>query len=573
LPLPWVFILWGVGLAIDLSIPVARVTRDLGLRYPPDLMHLSERFGLFTIIVLGESFVKVITEVSGRGAGAEVAIMGGLTLVVTCSLWWIYFDDVAGSRIKSTRGAPFIWIYTHLPMALAITSVGVAIKKIVYCAPYEIAPDKYRWLFCGTLALTLLTVGVIDKVTERRQAELSDRARVNVRIGSAFLVILLAPTGAFLPAWAFVGLVASLCFGQVIFDLLSAPDEADPEMAHQDALNAFAYPSSEEARTTPRATTRRMDSVANAVRRGTPNEVRRDLYFFLMEGSWKLVFAFLISSYLLINLVFAALYLLEPESIANARPDSFADAFFFSVQTVSTIGFGTLSPGTTWSNTLVVVEALTGVLFAAISTGLMFAKASRPSAKVLFSKVVVVDKHHGDLTLMFRVGNGRGNEIVDAHMRVSALCDEVSPEGRSHTKLVDLQLRRSDSPLFRMSWTVFHVIDENSPLYGIDWRRPSNHLVGIIVTMTGHDGTYAQTVYSRHIYDPEDLRYGFQFEDVISRMEDGRFLVDYTKFHSVFPSTSLEPIIPLSEPAAPAHSEPPLDDPETGDLPNSHGDE
>ncbi|MCA9540552.1 MAG: low temperature requirement protein A, partial [Myxococcales bacterium] len=236
---PWVYLLWGVALVIDFGVPLNRQSRAVTMEFPPDAMHISERYGLLTIIVLGESFVKVLSEVAASGLTPTLGAMGALALLVTFSLWWIYFDDVAGSRIKRGTLTPFVWVYAHLPLTLGVTAVGVAVKKAALMAPLDPGAGKSRWLLCGSLALTLFAVGVLDAVTERRHANVSDRPRFLVRLSSAVLVLLLAPTGRFMPAWAFVAIIALVCVAQVVLDLFLAP-MTDPDEAHHEHQQLFA---------------------------------------------------------------------------------------------------------------------------------------------------------------------------------------------------------------------------------------------------------------------------------------------------------------------------------------------
>jgi low temperature requirement protein LtrA len=525
---PWTYAMWGLGIAINLSLPVARNARELSAKYPPDVLHMSERYGLFTLIVLGESFVKMLSSLSDAGIAQGSVVMAVCALAVTCSLWWIYFDDVAGSRLKRKPAAVFIWLYGHLPLAMAITAVGVAAKKVLFFEPALAAPAGYRWLLSGALGLALLATGIIDWVTERHQAELSDSTRVTARLASACFVLLLAPVGGYMPAGAFVGMVAAVMVAQVLFDLLTAPEMAHPEELHhaQEHFNRVARPER------PARQKRRYD-IGDAYRRGTPNELRRDLYFLFMEGSWTRLILFFVGLFLFVNVVFAALYMLEPGSVANVRGDSFADAFFFSVQTISTIGFGGMTPLTTYGHVLVTIEAIVGIIGVALVTGMVFAKASRAHSSVLFSKVAVISRRHGVPTLMIRIGNARGNDVVDAHVSLSVLIEEVSPEGHKLRRLHDLSLSRPNTPIFALTWTVMHEIDETSPLAGIDWSRVDEHLLAMVAIMTGHDSTYAQTTHARHIYDPEDFVPGHRFVDILSDMDDGRLMLDYTKFHDV----------------------------------------
>ena len=529
LPTPWVYLAWAVAGGIDLALPFTRHSRELVGRYPPDVLHMSERYGLLTLIVLGEGFVKVLSNLAAHGASFSNAMMGGTALVVTCSLWWIYFDDVAGSRIKKGALAPFIWVYSHLPLTVAVTAVGVALKKAVAFTPGEPAPDGYRWLLCLTLGLVLLSVAVIDSVTQRKHAELSDKARVNVRLASAGLVVLIAAAGGAMPAWLLVAFIASVCLGQVLFDLSMAPMVAEEEHHDESVHDIFEVARVKMERDEG---PKRFD-VSDAVRKGTPSELRRDLYFHYIEGSWVRLLVSIAALFFITNVVFAALYLLEDGAIAGAQNDSFADAFFFSVQTISTIGYGVLSPESTYANVLVTIEASLGLLYSALATGLMFAKASRPRSSVLFSDVLTVTERNGQRVLSFRVGNARGNDIVEATMHITVLIDEVSREGEKLRRLHDLKLQRSMTPLFALSWTLIHEITEDSPLWGFTEDNATDLL--FVATMTGYDSTYASNTHARHMYYAEHLRWNHRFVDVMSHAEDGRLVIDYDKFHDTKP--------------------------------------
>jgi low temperature requirement protein LtrA len=539
---PWVYLLWALTLVADMSLPWSRASRVLEERYPADAPHLSERYGLLTIIVLGESFVKVLSEVAEKGMGFEPLFMGSLALLITFSLWWVYFDDVAGARIRRGNLAPFVWIFAHLPMTIGITAVGVAIKKMVFLDPTEPALGKYRWLLAGTLALALLSVGIIDSVTSRRQSEMSDRTRTYIRLASAGVVLVVAFVGAGMPAWVFVGMITAICLAQVIFDISMAPLFADPEAHHHEdsALFGDRKAQIEEEEAAKNAKPRRADTIGDAVRTGVPNELRRDFYFHFMQGSWLRLVMTLVLAFIITNLVFAALYLLDPSSVTGIEHNSFIDAFAFSVQTIATIGYGTLSPVGTYAHLLVTVQSFMGVIGLAVVTGLVFAKASRPQASILFSEPAVVTEFDEHPVLMFRLANARGNDIVEASVKVSFLMDQVTKEGEKLRRVVDMKLRRSMQPIFALSWTVFHDIDEESPFHGLTAENIEQSMVLMVVSMTGHDSIYAQTTHSRHMYYPEDIRFGHRFVDVISPMEDGRILIDLAKFHE----TDLDGITP-----------------------------
>ncbi len=536
LPWPYVYLAWLIAIIGDLIVPTTAHSRELELKFPVDILHMTERYGLLTIIVLGEGFVKVLDAVSqkwGRMHGADVLGMGALGLLITCSLWWIYFDDVAGSRIKKKALAPFVWVYAHLPMTAAMTAVGVSLKKAVLFEPMDVVPTKYRVMVCATVAGVMLSVAVIDAVTERRQAELSDKTRVNVRFGAGLFMLLLIPVGGGVPGWVFVALIAAVMVSQVVFDMISAP-MADADEAHHESPVLFERPAGDDIDDEQQeleVPKKRAPDIRDTIRVGTPNEFRRDLYFHLMEGSWLRLFGLTVVAYLVVNVAFAALYLIEPGSVSGVAADDFVAAFSFSVQTFTTIGYGGMAPTTDYAHALMIAEAFVGLLGVALVTGVVFAKASRPVGSVLWSKPIVVTQRDGVDTMEFRIGNARGNEVVEASVSVSLLRTEVSPEGHRMRRLYDLELERSRTPIFALSWSVMHKITEDSPAFGLTRAQAEDDMMAVIVTMTGHDATYAQTVHSRHIYRPEDFRYHHRFVDVISTLEDGTLRIDYSKFH------------------------------------------
>jgi inward rectifier potassium channel len=569
-PTPWAYVLWGAGVLAILSAPTSKRSLELQELYPLDQEHLSERYGLFTIIVLGESFVKVLTYLAAGESAGDLGYLGkaSLNLLVTCCIWWIYFDDVAGSHIRKGRGSWVVWLYGHMPFAIGVTAVGVAVKKAL-AFDLDHAPDPaYAWLLTGSLAVVFASVAIIDSVTERRQAELSDRARVNVRFFSAGVLLLLGglagsatghagPDGHYvyegpLDAGLFLALVCAICVAQVLFDIMMAPFEEGEAEKHLTSTADLARRAKE---TGTAVRSRGVRDLNDVVRRGTPSELRRDLYFFFMEGSWTRLIASFVAIYLVSNAVFAALYLLQPESIGGMRLGTFAEAFQFSVQTMTTIGYGVMHPGNAYGNLLVTIEAAFGLLGVALVTGLMFAKASRPKASVLFSRVMVLTRRHGVPTLMFRVGNARGNEVVEATVNVAVLVDDLSPEGHHVRKVVDLPLVRDRSPIFRMSWVLMHEVDETSPLHGIDWSTvaegSAGGVISFIVTLMGYDATYAQSTHARHMYSVQDVRAGERFVDVVHETADGCFLIDYTKFHDTIRDD--EALAELAAAPPPAH--------------------
>jgi inward rectifier potassium channel len=257
----------------------------------------------------------------------------------------------------------------------------------------------------------------------------------------------------------------------------------------------------------------------------------RDTYHFLMKIPMAVLLGALILFNQVLNAGFALLYLSFPGSIANARPGSFADAYFFSVQTMATIGYGQLLPNGLAGNSIATIETVFGVLTMALSTGIVFARVSRPTARMMFSRVAVIGPHNGVPTLMFRVANQRRNYIVEAEIRVSILRMERTAEGVELRRFHDLKLERSRTPIFALSWTVFHAIDRDSPLHGATPESMAADDVEIICSITGIDETFAQPVHARFGYAAEDIRWNARLADIVLADDDGGRTIDYTRFH------------------------------------------
>jgi inward rectifier potassium channel len=261
-----------------------------------------------------------------------------------------------------------------------------------------------------------------------------------------------------------------------------------------------------------------------------------DLYHSLITWSWARLFATMGASYVLVIALFALVYLALGEgAIEHARLESFEDAFFFSFQTMATIGYGHLVPHGTAANLISVVQVMIGLAGTAVSTGLVFAKFARPTARVLFSKVAVVTRFDGQPALLFRVANERANQIVEAQLNVALLLDEVTADGERVRRAYDLGLRRDRSLLFSLTWLAVHPIGPGSPLQGLTPERLAAGTATLIVSLTGLDEHLGQLVHARHVYGAEEIRFGQRFVDVIERLPDGSRLIDYRRFHDVLP--------------------------------------
>ena len=266
----------------------------------------------------------------------------------------------------------------------------------------------------------------------------------------------------------------------------------------------------------------------------------KDLYFGLLSASWRRLFAMIAGGYVLINVVFALVYFVTG-GIEGAREGSLADAFFFSVQTMATIGYGVMHPRTPLANVLVTIEALFGLLGVAMATGVLFAKFARPSSQLVFSKVAVVASRDAVPCLMFRVANERVNHVAEATLKVFLVRNERTKEGESIRRWYELPLQRHHSPLFALTWTAIHPIDDASMLRGQNLESLTASSTEIIVNLTGLDVTLAATIHARHSYVPTDIVWGARFADIIGRDETGRRHLDFGKFHETVPIGRSEP--------------------------------
>ena len=264
-----------------------------------------------------------------------------------------------------------------------------------------------------------------------------------------------------------------------------------------------------------------------------------DIYHQLLRMSWPQLALAFVAVFMAFNLLFGWLYSLDPKGVAwsaNVEGKStFWHAFFFSVHTVATIGYGDNYPVSTYANILVVIEITVGILIFALVTGIAFARFSRPTARFLFSDIAVVQQVDGVPTLMFRAANLRHNLIFEARATVSVLMDE-KVEGTILRRFKDLALVRNANPVFTLTWMIMHSIDESSPL--AHWKPgvESPDHSEIIVVLSGTDEKSGQTIHGRWAYAPSDLRWNSKFVDILDQLPDGTRTIDYRHFNDVEPS-------------------------------------
>ena len=267
--------------------------------------------------------------------------------------------------------------------------------------------------------------------------------------------------------------------------------------------------------------------------RGMPKDGWRDAYHYLLTMPLWAFFAVMASAFLAINSAFAGLYLLDPAGIKGAAPGRFADAFFFSVQTLGTLGYGDMAPRSFYANAVVTAEAFVGLFNLAIATGLLFARISRPTARIEFSHKAVVTPFEGAPTLMFRAANRRRNLVVEAEVSVSLLRDLTTVEGAMIRRFDELRMVRSRTPLFSLTWQVMHRIDETSPLFGETLESLIEKKAEVVVVMKGLDETFASTIHARGSYTPDEIVWGGRLADIFTMDAEGRRAIDFRLFHDV----------------------------------------
>jgi inward rectifier potassium channel len=258
-----------------------------------------------------------------------------------------------------------------------------------------------------------------------------------------------------------------------------------------------------------------------------------DLYHQLLTLGWGGFLLVWIVVYLSVNLVFATLFWLDRGGLSGARPGSFEDAFFFSVQTLGTIGYGVIAPKSHFANALVAVESFFSFGISALSTGLIFARVSRPTARVMFSRHAVVTPVNGVPTLMFRAANERRNQVLEAEVTVTLARNMTTIEGVTYKAFQALELKRARSPFFALSWSVMHVVDETSPLFGQTLESLIADQAEIVVILAGVDETLAQRIHARHSYLPHEIVWDRRLADIITIGDDGRPVVEYGRFHDL----------------------------------------
>ena len=261
-----------------------------------------------------------------------------------------------------------------------------------------------------------------------------------------------------------------------------------------------------------------------------------DIYHWILTRTWREFFAAIALAFVAINTIFALLFLAVPGSISNAREGSFEDAFFFSVHTMGTIGYGSMAPGSRYGNIVVALEALVGMVSMALMTGITFAKFAKPTARVLFSEKMVIQPRDGIPHLAFRLANWRHNQVVEAQLRMIILLTHKTAEGDTLRQPTEIKLVRDRNAMFGLTWLALHRIDEQSPFYGPNAIESLRARQGeMFLSLTGYDETIMQSIHARYAYSLDDIIPDARFADILTVTSDGTRVLDYTRFHEVVP--------------------------------------
>jgi inward rectifier potassium channel len=263
--------------------------------------------------------------------------------------------------------------------------------------------------------------------------------------------------------------------------------------------------------------------------------VFHDMFHYFMTITWPQLFATFAVFFLTFDALFGCAYYFVPGCIANLSPPGFAGAFFFSVETLATVGYGDMHPQTFYGHTVAMVEIFVGLMSLAVITGLMFARFSRPRARFLFSQTMVVRPIDGQRTLVLRAANLRLNVIQDASASLYMMRNEVTQEGFRIRRVFDLPLRRSTQPTFNLGWTIMHVLDESSPLSNETAESLRKSDVTFVVNMRGTDESTGQMLTARADYADTDIHWNATFLDVLVEDADGTIHIDYARFDEVEP--------------------------------------
>jgi inward rectifier potassium channel len=273
----------------------------------------------------------------------------------------------------------------------------------------------------------------------------------------------------------------------------------------------------------------------DAIKLGMHRYSLRDPYYLVLTISWPVFFALTVSFYIATNLCFALAYFAVPGCINNARPGVFLDHFFFSIETLATVGYGVMSPANIYGHIVASTEIIFGLMSMAVITGLVFTRFSRPRPRLLFSRVAVVGPYDRHPALMLRVVNQRHGTVAEASARLTLLRRTHTASGKVLRRFTDLRLERPSTPIISLSWSLIHHIDEQSPLWGMtaaDLERDGGLL---LASISGYDESISASVVARQTYSAGAILFDHEFIDVMDQLPTGEVVLDMARFHDAVP--------------------------------------
>lgn len=276
------------------------------------------------------------------------------------------------------------------------------------------------------------------------------------------------------------------------------------------------------------------DGSVNVKRRGLSRFNTADNYHTLIKMSWGKFWVVVLSGYLVANLIFASIYvLIGMDSLDGSSGDTtgshFLDAFFFSAQTISTVGYGHISPRGVVANSVAAFESMIGLLAFALATGLLYGRFSKPSAKIIYSENILIAPYkENGRGLMFRLANIRKNVLIDLDVEVIFSYNEFV-DGKPTRRFFTLDLERKYVSLLTLNWTIVHPLDANSPLIDMIYEDLETYQVSFSVLLKAFDDTFSQTVHSRTSYTAHDMVWNAKFVPMFNRDEEGRIELDMSK--------------------------------------------
>src|SRR5471032_1544627 len=224
-----------------------------------------------------------------------------------------------------------------------------------------------------------------------------------------------------------------------------------------------------------------------------------------MTASWPAFIAGAALVFVAFNALFASLYWIGNQPVSNVPGGAYIDYLYFSIETLSTAGYGDMHPQTHYGHFIATVELFTGIFSMSLMTGLIFARFSRPNARLLFADNPVIFSHDGKPTLMLRLANERHNIISNATAKLWLFKNIVSMEGEQLRRFYELPLTQNQNPGLALSWTIYHVLDETSPMYGLSADDLAACKASLVLSVSGYDVVAAQTVHARKSYEYSDI--------------------------------------------------------------------